>query len=304
MVLHRWGRVAFALLLLTATTARGSSAGLLLHWAFEEGEGSVTSDLSPNGRDGQLEGASWSAGPYGRALSLDGAGMVRTTPEQTPWFGAASFSGFAWVRSTDVRTDQLRILGVSFEQPQVSFVWFNFGAGTPRVELQDIAGRYSNVGASAASVADGGWHHLGFAVDRDRRRLDFFIDGERVSGVPLGTLAEVGTQPSRTGFAAGGQPQNSAAGLRAEIDEVRLYDRALTIVEVRLLAATHDAGSPATSSPAPSSPSPSAVDESEPGPKPASLRVGCACSSTPAGSLVAVMIALGRLSRRRRQGLG
>lgn len=52
--------------------ADGPSEGLVSHWAFDEGEGDVARDLSVNERDGSIRGATWSTGPGGGVLEFDG----------------------------------------------------------------------------------------------------------------------------------------------------------------------------------------------------------------------------------------
>jgi len=49
-----------------------SDEGLVAEWHFDEGSGSVLKDSSGNGNDGVIYGATWVEGKYGKALSFDG----------------------------------------------------------------------------------------------------------------------------------------------------------------------------------------------------------------------------------------
>ncbi|MCP4607948.1 MAG: hypothetical protein GY845_04460 [Planctomycetes bacterium] len=62
--------VSFALLL---SLAGNASSDLVVHWALDEGSGSVAHDLSGNGNDGTLNGEPrWATGKTGGGLECDG----------------------------------------------------------------------------------------------------------------------------------------------------------------------------------------------------------------------------------------
>ena len=42
-------------------------------WLFDEGKGGVATDASENGNDGEIHGAKWVDGKFGKALEFDGA---------------------------------------------------------------------------------------------------------------------------------------------------------------------------------------------------------------------------------------
>ena len=46
--------------------------GLLLLLLFEEGQGGVTEDISGNGYQGDIVGAKWTKGKFGKALEFNG----------------------------------------------------------------------------------------------------------------------------------------------------------------------------------------------------------------------------------------
>ena len=53
--------ISFAVVLGMAANA---SAGLVAYWAFNEGSGDAVFDLSGNGNDGTINGATWGEGKY------------------------------------------------------------------------------------------------------------------------------------------------------------------------------------------------------------------------------------------------
>ena len=62
-----------SLLLALAFPVAHAADGLLAHYAFDEGAGTVLRDGSGQGHDGTIVGgAAWTTGPFGTALKLNG----------------------------------------------------------------------------------------------------------------------------------------------------------------------------------------------------------------------------------------
>ncbi len=51
----------------------GLDSGLVGWWTFNDGSGGTAADASGNGNNGTVDGASWTTGQLGGALSFDGA---------------------------------------------------------------------------------------------------------------------------------------------------------------------------------------------------------------------------------------
>ena len=62
-----------ALSFITSVQA-GLEDGLVLYLPFDEGSGETTADLSGGGHDGDINGATWADGRFGKALSFSGDG--------------------------------------------------------------------------------------------------------------------------------------------------------------------------------------------------------------------------------------
>ncbi|MGH2898492.1 MAG: LamG-like jellyroll fold domain-containing protein, partial [Solirubrobacteraceae bacterium] len=84
-----------------ATTA-GSSAtppGLVGAWAFEEGSGTTTADVSGNGNVATITGATWSAaGRYGSALSFNGTSNIVRVASSPSLNLTTGMTLAAWIR--------------------------------------------------------------------------------------------------------------------------------------------------------------------------------------------------------------
>ena len=60
------------LMVFTPTVSADFSDGLILHHAYDEGEGSLAADLSGNGHDGEISNPEWVDGKFGKALKFGG----------------------------------------------------------------------------------------------------------------------------------------------------------------------------------------------------------------------------------------
>jgi hypothetical protein len=206
----------------TITDDEGPS-GLVLGYAFEEGAGTTTADVSGNGHPGTLVGATWStAGKYGRAVALNGSTQyVRVDAPNAP---TGSFSWLVWVHPTtiagwrgllEIQTSGSTGIEVALDagRPQV---WSN-GA------LRLTAGQ---------SLAVNVWSHL--ALTRAGNTLTVYVNG-----VSVGTATETasfswGSCP----FLIGVDADTGCAGalngqFGGRLDEVRLYNRALSPAEIQ-----------------------------------------------------------------------
>ena len=92
----------YAVFLPLRTSKPAESANLIGYWPFNEGSGTITLDVS-NSNLAQINGATWTTGRFGNALSFNGSSdtvdinrpVVRTS---------ASFTVAAWVLLSDLAT--------------------------------------------------------------------------------------------------------------------------------------------------------------------------------------------------------
>ena len=86
----------------------GLPGGLVGHWAFDEGSGSVANDGSGNGYHGSLEyGPTWTASVgcrIGGCLSFDGSDDYVRVPDTAELRITGDLTVSAWIRPTGART--------------------------------------------------------------------------------------------------------------------------------------------------------------------------------------------------------
>jgi hypothetical protein len=206
-------------------------AGLVAHWAFEEGSGTTASDSSGNNNHGTLvNGPTWTAGKIGGALNFDGNDdyvNVRNSTTLDQGLENNGFSVAAWVKYdafyADVQNDDAAIV----EKDGDRFMLGLQGTGNnePRFRLTST---YSSVTISGAPLATGTWYHFVGTYDGNQMRL--YRDAVAIANVFTAGTVSMSPADLHIGL-------RSAAGANVDgvIDEVRLYNRALTLEEVQAL---------------------------------------------------------------------
>jgi chitodextrinase len=196
--------------------------GLVAAYSFDEGSGVVVNDSSGNGHTGSVVGATWTAGRYGGALSLDGVGNY-VNLGQLGTFYTSGFTLEAWVQKRTTKNDAA-VLGT----------WTGTATGGPMIWVDHIATHYmTTFGQTYSNYLDSGrnpivgqWQHLAATYDGTTAR--FYIDGTEVANrtvsPPVGSsnLWRVGAYDT--------SPSGFFDGL---VDDVRVYNRALSAAEVQ-----------------------------------------------------------------------
>jgi hypothetical protein len=214
--------------------------GLIGHWRFDEGQGEVAHDSSPSLNDGTLvNNPIWFVGKVGNALYFKGEAHVllkKETFDETDWTIAA------WILVPENLSQppeaSAHIAGY-IHHCNLSII----SAGGDRV----VAFHYptSDVPTqtySTRAINNGTWHHIVGMRQGDIVRL--FINGKQsVPDVPYsgtGTAERVGVESIGARIVRKPKdpehpelnPYEAVGFFEGAIDEVRIYNRALTPVEI------------------------------------------------------------------------
>jgi hypothetical protein len=195
-------------------------AGPVAEYSFDEGTGEAVADLSGNGNEGTVEGASWSRGRYGSALEFDGSSTCVSVPDSGSLQLSEEFTIEAWVRPEGSFVDEPLILK---EVEPGAGPSYDLGIGISEAGRPEGYAEGDEVEAPH-ELERGVWAHLAYTYDGGRMRL--FVDGEQVASKWVGADTMEGSGPLRIGCWPGHEYAE------ARIDEVRLYDRALDAGEV------------------------------------------------------------------------
>lgn len=225
-------------------------AGLVGRWKFDEGSGTVAQDSSGMGNNGNISGASWVNGISGKALSFDGVDdrASLTSPLQSPTT-ELTVSAWVYIRSINRGTPEYD-RGTAFVSDwntwnpgnQKGFIlrifhsnlsdrtcWtFNIADGTnyysvdyESLPASEFVSRYCNKWIHYVGVFKGGEY------------IDLYLNGTRVIrntwSVPSQMVPET-TTPTFVAWSG-----INSAYTNATIDEIRIYNRALSADEIQAI---------------------------------------------------------------------
>lgn|SRR5574337_1113173 len=237
---HSWGAAGSYSVQVMATDALGASSGwsaalsvvitaggpngLVAAYSFNEGAGSTVTDLSGNGNTGTIAGAIWTtAGQFGGALSFNGSTSMVTVNESNSLDLTSEMTLEAWIKPTTLsgwRTAVLKERSGSL----VSALYANTSANRPNGTVVTSIGAYELSGTATLPLNT--WTHLATTFDGATLRL--YVNSVLVSSQAASGAIVTSTLPLRIGG-------NSVWGeyFAGLIDEVRVYNRALSQTEIQ-----------------------------------------------------------------------
>jgi ferric-dicitrate binding protein FerR (iron transport regulator) len=201
-----------------------SDPSLIGHWKLDEGRGALLLDSSWGANDGTVTGATWAPGRHGAALRFDGSDGQAVIAGRFP-FPRNALTVAAWVRHESLPGKVQRYVVVRSDVDLA--VLRHDGADRPRqLDFFVNAGGFRHLRANDALVT-GAWTHVAATWDGQVQRL--FLNGtEAARQDTAGALAA-----KEAGVVWLGVPREPMHGL---IDDVRLYNRALSDKEIAELA--------------------------------------------------------------------
>jgi len=206
--------------------------GLVLYYSFDWDEGGKVTDKSGNGNDGKVQGAVWVADEMsGGAYSFNGRDnriLINNHPSLELGTGARTIG--AWIKNCGDTRDYQAIF-TKGTNPGYSFRLAPSPARA--IEYFKSAGENYSFFTASHSISDNAWHHLA-VVDRGNGTADFYKDGTL-----LETVTKTNYNSDSTGDAAiGARHDVFGQVFNGLIDEVRIYNRALSSDEINALSSS------------------------------------------------------------------
>jgi chitodextrinase len=240
------GASLLLLALVGSSTLTAAPAGLVAAYAFDETVGATALDASGNANNGTIAGATRVAGGrYGGALSFDGVDDLVTVADAPSLDLTSGMTLEAWVRPSSLgtpwRTAVLKERSGGLAYALYAHTGSRGPSGHAFTGSSEPRARF---GTAAPANA---WSHLAATYDGARIRL--YLNGvERTSSAASGAIS-TSSAPLRLG----GNTVWSEwfAGL---LDDVRVYNRALTPAEIQADMATPVSSAPSTDAQPPSQP--------------------------------------------------
>ena len=222
--------VCFILLLSLVLTnvVEAVDPGLVGWWKFDEMDGTIAYDSSGNGNDGTFVGnPQWVPGKINGALDFDGTDdNVYAASVQ---LSTNAFTVALWFNSSS---------GLGTSSTRQDLLYWQVGNGRPHVTFNRSGtgeiGLWPNVGGdiqgpltTTHSWAAGTWYHI--AATFDGNSFKIYVNGNAENAVQ-----SPGTHSAASGLLIGCRT-NQRNYFEGKIDDVRLYDKALTEAEIKRL---------------------------------------------------------------------
>ncbi|HWM10293.1 MAG TPA: LamG domain-containing protein [Solirubrobacteraceae bacterium] len=206
----------------TTTPTGPPSLGLVGAWGFDETSGSTAGDASGHGNAGLISGASRRTGRYGNGLRFDGVDDWVTVDDDATLDLSTGMTLEAWVRPETLGSLWRTVL-IKEQDSQLAYALYaNNDAGVPSGHVFTV-GDQGLGGPQPLPVNQ--WSHLATTWDGSTLRL--YVNGNEVSSTPLAGQAVESSGPLRIGGNA-----IWPEWFQGSIDEVRMYDRALTAAQI------------------------------------------------------------------------
>ena len=214
------------LVLTMASDAAG--AGLVGWWKLDETSGAIASDSSGNGHDGTIVGSpQWVGGYFGGALQFTGDPDMVTVPYSTQLNPENQFTVMLWANvapgGTGYRAPfSSRVPGYNLYAP---------AAGTASGTWEMWVGLDPGwaVVRPGPAIQEGEWIHIAGVYDNGDMKL--YGDGQ-LGGEATGAMVPNRENELRIG--AGGPATGALHHFVGMIDDVRIYDEALSVEEILL----------------------------------------------------------------------
>ncbi|MBW8001314.1 MAG: hypothetical protein FVQ80_04760 [Planctomycetes bacterium] len=228
--------------LITTSAYCSLETGLIGHWRLDETSGTIANDSNGTNHGTLVNGPIWTSGILGGALNFDGTNDYVALPDNNPiWLPQNDFTVSAWVY---FERDSVRefILDLNHGMSSAGTNRAGYGLerlGTGSIRFDMIINDSEETLDSSTILAKDTWYHI--VAVRNGTAQQIYIDGvldnsrtclagpvDFVGGYDDGNV-QIGRY-TRTGGPAGGNFLFDGS-----IDNVRIYDRALSGPEVQQL---------------------------------------------------------------------
>jgi hypothetical protein len=199
-------------------------AGLVGWWRFDEGTGTIAGDSSGYGNNGTIYGATWVPGKYGTALSFNGLNNYVDVPANSVLFPTNAITIEFWVNITSTNINATSFMGFVCRNTRTNGLQVikNWGDGRVFFETPGVGNLVSTI-----ALTPGVWNQV-VCVLVSSSSATIYINGQQ-QGTNGGWALPTTSMDYWFGRAAVG---TTNPYLNGSLDEVHIYNRALSVSEV------------------------------------------------------------------------
>ena len=211
---------------MTAVYIAGPTAGLVGYWNFDENAGTTAADGSSNGNTGTLSsGAAWGSGQNNSAVSLDGVDDYVQVGARSSLAMTSAVSLTAWIFPTGAGSSTF--MGGVIVNKEGEYEVVRFPDGTIQLAFANTNPGFQFINTGYVAPLNQ-WTHI--AVIYDNGTIKTYANGSLVHTYNgAGAIGDVLT--GENDFRIGGR-QTTSQHFQGRIDEVRVYNRAITASEI------------------------------------------------------------------------
>jgi hypothetical protein len=186
---------------------------------FDEGSGTVVYDASGNGNNGTALSTTWTSGKYGEALNFNGTTSNVWISDAPILHLTNAMTLEAWVYPTSTTARYRDVIYKGVDNYYVE-------ATSPQAGAPVTGGTFTSELFGTSALPVNTWSYLAATYDRSTLRL--YVNGVQVASKSATAAIAVSSNPLRIGG-------NTTYGsyYNGVIDDVRIYNRALTQAEIQ-----------------------------------------------------------------------
>lgn len=212
--------------------------GVVARWKFDENAGTNAADSSGNGANGTLVSATWTGGKSGSAVLFDGTASGITFGNGPSLSGLTDFTVATWVKTSATAAG---IILQQRDDPNYNGEYMLGTNATGNVTFMLYGdGGYQFDFSSSGAVNDGNWHFVSATRAGDVGSI--YIDGV-LSGTATGTARNL---LAAAKVFAGYDGRDNNRYFNGALDEMSLYNRALSASEIAALVGSNQPPTVAT----------------------------------------------------------
>ena len=200
-------------------------------YAFNEGSGTTTADASGHSLAGTLvNGPTWTAGKYGNAVNFDGVDdfVNLGNPAALQMTGSMTISG--WINAAAFPADDAAVVSKRSDRGYQLDTTIDQGPRAIGFKLTSSSGG-DMIRYGTTALAPNSWYHIAGVYDAASRTMHVYLNGVLNDGVLVGTVTS--SQQNSASNVDIGQRGGGGYGFNGRIDDVRIYNRALTAAEIQ-----------------------------------------------------------------------